>query len=271
MQINKSELNLISRKFRSYASQAINATNDNAHRKLNILIEFIDNTPIIYEYINSLEDKKYDVEREILRIGSDDMEGVNLGLTTEDEIVRTYQLLLYARDNYKGDSLWRLGFHFSNSSNLDGLSRAFGENVTYVLAKNIEDYLLDINSKMGYDMEVIKMITVNGGSVQVNVANDKAKIDATQNNYNNQNQDLQNVIKQIREDLVAELDVDDRNSISMNLDTIESQLSNSNPDKNILQVLLTNLNTMTKNIPKAVATAEGIKKLYDIASSMLNF
>lgn len=269
MQINKNDLKKISRDFRTCVSEISNSNHRDMLRKIKILTDYVNNTPIIIEYINSIDSDNLDVEKIISKGGFYNVKPHDLGYTAQDEVIRIYKILCYIVDNEYKD-FFELGSPYTSSRQFADMARAFSTNIVNVFARHINNYLLEIHTEMGFDKEGAYMIEVNGGNAQVNIANDEAKIDATQNNYN-QNHDLQNVIKQIRENISNEFDGETRESISQNLDSVESQLVNSTPDKNLIKVLLTGLKSIACSVPTAVTTVEGVNKLYEMASKMLGF
>ena len=144
----------------------------------------------------------------------------------------------------------------------------FGKRVVQPFIANIDEYLMDISTDMGYDEENAFMITINGGTPQVNISRDNSTLNATQNN-NISLQELESVINTIRSSL-KQVDVSEeiREMLLANLNVVEDESKKPERQKSVLKTAITTLSTIIKGIPTAVAAAEGVQKLSDIVAPL---
>ena len=88
---------------------------------------------------------------------------------------------------------------------------------------------MNIATDMGYDEESKFMITITGGQVQVNIANDQSTINAKQSNKVN-NTEIVEIIESIRKALNADnVESQIKDTINSNLDFIEEELAETTP------------------------------------------
>ncbi len=99
--------------------------------------------------------------------------------------------------------------------------------------------LTKLGIDMGVDDKVVYNITSNG---QVNIANDNAVINATNNNYSIDLEKIEQVIKTLREEGVkSNLSKEDKETLSNSLEIINDEIKVEKPRKAYLSMALTGL------------------------------
>lgn len=155
MEISKKELRKISRKFRTLASNVMNSYYGEQNANLEEMMNYIEKTSLIKEYLHSLE---YDVD------GLDDLlntisnsygrKVLNLG---NDSNKRTY--LLYRAFSFITGT-YTFGWYYASSNKYQDMAKAFGDRMVYPFVLEVENYMKDISTYMGYDENIISMLIV---------------------------------------------------------------------------------------------------------------
>lgn len=110
--------------------------------------------------------------------------------------------------------------------------KEFGNRVVMPFVDQVNVYLSDIATDMGYDEERKYMIHVSGGQAQVNISNDNSTINANQNVQINQSK-VDDLISDLKSNIEKEL-VDNepiKDVLLSQLALIESQQTESEPQK----------------------------------------
>lgn len=149
---SRKDLKKISRKFRLKVSRTLQAHHDEVTSIIKMLVDYINNTELIYDYIMSVTKKDVNVEEDIKIVGkSYGREILSTGETPEEEISYTYQLLKYISEN--DVEVCSLGSGYTNSNKYQDMVKAFGERIILPFANQIDSYMMDIATDMGYDEE----------------------------------------------------------------------------------------------------------------------
>ena len=263
MEISKKELKKTSRRFRCLASNVINAHYTEVNFKIKIFIDYIDQTEVISDYVKSVLVIQDELENDLKAIaGSYGGQVLAKGTSSEEEVSNIYQVLKYISEH--GDfQTSNLGWGYTTSSNYQDMVKNFGERIVLPLESQINEYLMDIATDMGYDEENKFMITVNGGVAQVNIANDGATTNAVQNN----NQPIEEIIVAIKA-IVEETGVNTQ-PILENLAVIQIEVAKENPQKEVVQGALSKMKRLAAAIPKAAAFTESLVKLSELLAPLL--
>ena len=264
MEISKKELRKISRKFRTLASNVMNSYYGEQNANLEEMINYIDQTSLIKEYLHSLE---YDVD------GLDDLlntisnsygrKVLNLG---NDSNKRTY-LLYRAFSFITGNNLptYTFGWYYAGSNKYQDMAKAFGDRLVYPFVVEVENYIKDISTDMGYDEDnSLYNINVNSSGVQVNIAEDGGTINASQENKLSS----EDVIKAINnvEELIKRMENENvQLTLSQNLDCIKNEINKKNPTKELLSTCLKSMHLIATSIASVPDLVSGIQM---IASSI---
>ncbi len=269
MNINKKELKIISYDFNCVGNRVIRAAYDEFQSVLKIFLKYIDETEIIKDYISVCKRNGYDVEKEVKSVSlSWGREVLDLGITQEEEIFTVYSVLKYIDD--KNIDIVELGRGYTSSNKYRDIVKEFNNRVTLVLIQYIAAYLTKIGIEMGYDEEEKYMITINGGSgVQVNISKDNSTINAVQNNGIN-TEELDNLIKSIRESLNNDIPEEEKEMIEENIETIKQELSNNSPKKGLIKSCILGLKNVVESIPKAIILCKNIEILIEYVVTKIN-
>jgi hypothetical protein len=94
--VSKKELKKISRDFRMYSSRLLNTKYGNEIVDLNKFLNFIENEPLIFEFIERNNNETFDIENIIRR--KDYHDKYPIPVENDREIAFVYQLLKYAQN-----------------------------------------------------------------------------------------------------------------------------------------------------------------------------
>lgn len=142
MEISKKELRKISRKFRTLASNVINSHYEEQNANLEEMINFVEQTSLIMEYLNSLEYNVDGLENILNEVNSSyGNKSLSLG---NDSYKRTY--LLYRAFSYMTKNslhTYNFGWYYANSCKYQDMAKAFGDRMVYPFVVGIENYIKD--------------------------------------------------------------------------------------------------------------------------------
>jgi len=262
MKMNKKELKKIDLAFRSIASRALQTHPGDAEKNLKMFVDFIDNSPLIIDYVNSFTVDEKNVEKEVNEVSdSYSREAFYLGLTLEEEIVWTYQLLKYLVVH--DVSLFSVTQPYGPFNDSDQRIKGFCNRVILPFVSHIETYIQNIRIDMGADEEVNYQITTNvtaNGSAQVNLAQDHATINATQNNGVDQ-AELNRLIETITALMPDGILPDDKELICESVEVIQEELKKEYPKKSLVKMAISGLKTVAPKIAGTVEFAASIASL----------
>jgi hypothetical protein len=261
MNLNKKELKIISYDFNCIANRLLRASHDELNSVLKKFMGYIQNTSIIYDYINYCK-------RDDLNIESDIREVCNgygrylfdLGETYEEEIFTIYTLFKYILDtNLSIIAIARA--YDMKSQKYNEILKTFNNRVSLIFINHIADYLTKIGIEMGYDEEVKYMITNNGG--QVNISRDYSTLNATQNIGTN-SEELLNLVKEINKLLDnSSIPNDEREIIQESIETIQTELQSNEPKKGLVKSCVNGLKMAMTNIPTAIELCNNVQQFID--------
>ncbi|WEV44776.1 hypothetical protein OZX60_04885 [Streptococcaceae bacterium ESL0687] len=270
MEINKKDLKKISKRFRLLASGVINAHHGEVDSKIKMFVEYIDNTPIISEYIQSVYVERPNLRNEIFETSQYYGYILDTGDTPEQEISSIYQILKVISED---DSVQThiLGRGYTSSRKYQDMVKEFGNRVFTPFVNMVEEYLSEISIDMGYDEENKFVINVSGGQAQVNISNDNSTLKATQNIQVNQS-DIDECISELKANVEKELsdNVVIQGVIMDNIRLIESEREETQPKKQIIKTAINTIQVVLKGVPMAAAAAEAAQKLHGLIISLFN-
>lgn len=267
MEINKKELKKISKNFRSKVSRAIQADYREVSSIIKMLVDYIDETELIHDYIISVTKQNYNIEENVQTVsGSHGRNILNTGNTSEEEVSYIYQLLKYVCKN--NINVPMLGWGYTSSNSYQDMTKMFGERIILPFANQIDAYIMDIAIDMGYDEEEKFIINVNGGQAQVNIANDSSTINSTQNNKADNNE-IEKNINSIKELLTDEIDKNFKELVKENSQLILEEVNKEKPKSQIIKSLYNSMKFAVNSVPKSVALIEGINKLGKLIQQFL--
>ena len=228
---------------------------------LNKFLAFIESNEIIMEYIESGRTDEYNVQEEWDAVKEDDCM-FSFGPTTEEESFQIYSLLKYIDENIEEPAY---SFHsiYGKSKWQDNV-KEFNDRVVLVLINNINDYL----TRIGIDMGLDENVTWNVSGGQVNIANDNAVINATQNN-GVELTELESIFKSILAN-VSDLDSADAETIIDSAEMIKEEILKPEPKRKIISngiKLLAPMISIANGVP---ILADNIQKLIDMAMTYIH-
>ncbi|HFZ4685919.1 TPA: hypothetical protein ACIKRJ_001306 [Enterococcus faecalis] len=269
--INKKDLKKASRKFRQLASRVLNAHYSEVNSIIKMFVEYIDSTPVIYEYIQDVFVEYPNLEDEIKQVSESYGRLIlTTGKTPEQEVSSVYQILKYISENLSTNTTF-LGWGYTSSRAYQDMVKEFGNRVVMPFVDQVNVYLSDIATDMGYDEERKYMIHVSGGQAQVNISKDNSTINANQNVQINQSK-VDDLISDLKSNIEKEL-VDNepiKDVLLSQLALIESQQTESEPQKNVLKTAFETMQSLLKTAPLAVTAVESCNRLYELMSPLFN-
>lgn len=269
MEINKKELKKTSRNFRQLATRVINSTTDSINLSIKMFISYIDETPIIIEYIQSILVIDENLEQDILEVSrSYGRLGLNTGETPSEEVSSVYQILKYIGQN-PSIQTYALGRCYASSTKYQDMIKEFVNHLVMPFVNEINRYLADIATDMGYDEEIKFMITVNGGQSQLNIANDNSTINATQNIQLNRSEVI-DVTAELKKNIEKELADNEtiKGILLAQLELIKSESTEEEPKKSVLKTAIDTITTILKTVPSAITATKSAIELYGLISPL---
>ena len=248
MEINKKELKKIRIRFRTLASNVMTAYYKEQTNILKEFLNYIKQTPLLYNYIQSLAYDLVGLDELLDRINkSNGTEGLDLGCDSHKRAYLLYRTFEYIVEK-DCDTIYFGWYYVESTSNTD-MAKAFGDRLIYPFLSEIENYIKDIYTDMGFDNESSYNITINSSGVQVNIAEHGSTFHTEQKNKINTDEVFK-AIQQV-ENIIKNMD-DERSKIVLhqNLNNVKKEVQENDPKKTNL---LSCLNTM-KYIALSIAT-----------------
>lgn len=252
MELNKKELRKLLLEFNGISSRFMGVNYEDYDDVLRKFLTFMENQPVINDFIKDCGPPIFDVEQEIKRVSDDQRALLHLGSFEKEEVSNIYHILKYCSDN-QIDIPFRIADSYSNSTQYQDMSDAFNKRVVFVLISHIRKYLEKIGVDMGMDENTKYSITVNNG--QVNLANDQATINATMNNGVDM-PTLITLISEVKQTLSDEFSTEEQEEVNDSLETLKEELSKNSPRKGLVKTALKGLTSLSnKSVQFAAAVA----------------
>ncbi|AIG44285.1 TPA: conjugal transfer protein [Streptococcus suis] len=259
MEINKKELKKISRRFRTLASNVMNA---HFREQNDALIEFLDyvkSTVLIFDYVESLA---YDIDGlELLldKINSSyGNEALDLGTNSRKRTYLLYRAFDYIALNKL--STTNFGWYYANSKKYQDMAKAFGDRLIYPFVLEIEEYIKDIATDMGFDNDSSYNITINSSGVQVNIAEHGSTVNAKQENSIN-SEEFSRAIKKVEDAIEAVENNESKSVLKQNLEVVKNEIQAAQPKKTILTSAFNSMKFIATSVALTPDLTEGIKLL----------
>lgn len=244
MDLNKKELKKIMHSFNCISSRMMRVNYDEYNMVLKKFIYYIEDNPIILDYINQGSDNSYDAAADWELVAHKEGYMFSFGPSSEEESFQIYSILKHIAENTE--------LPYYDFRNIYGKQKwqdnvkEFNDRVLLVLINNINDYLTGLGIDMGLDENTVW--NVNGG--QVNYARDGATITAEQNNGVLKDE-LEKIMDAIKCNL-SEIEQDDAETIIDSAEMIKEEIMKPEPKKKIISngiKLLTPMITIANGIP----------------------
>ena len=233
MKLNRNELRKIQYDFNSISNRLFQADFQDYAEVLGKFLRYINDTPIIIEYINACGTCDWNLEEEVQTVQSSYGHSIfGTGDTDEEEVRNVYAVLRYLVDTnnevYSG-----VAMEYASSNHYQDMIKG-------ILIRHIERYLTKVGIDMGIDDKVVYNVTVHNG--QAIIANDNATITAT-NNVGIDRDELKRLISEVRA-TAHDLSEDNQETVSECLEVIESETVTPKPKKALLKTAITTLKTL---------------------------
>lgn len=267
MNLNKKELKIISYDFRCIANRLLRATHDEVESVIKKFMDYIDKTPVLYEYINSCSREGFNVETDIREVSSGYGRYIfDLGDTVEEEVFTIYSIFKYVINNNSNITGIARAYDMS-AKTFDEAIKAFNNRVSLIFINHIGDYLTKIGIEMGYDEEINYMITNNGG--QVNISRDNSTLNATQNIGTNSDE-LLSLVQEINS-LLGDCNIanEEKEIIQESVETIQCEMQNNEPKKGLIRSCVNGLKMAITNIPTAIELCNNVQQFIDYVTSKI--
>ncbi len=263
MKISKNELKKISRKLRKVSSDVMNAHFREQNDFLVELINYVNSTPLIKKYIDSIEYDVGDLLEDVRRVNNSyGRQMIDLGSNSKK---RTF--LLYKTFNIIIEEkmpTYNFGSAYAGSTKYQDMAQSFGDRLVYPFVSDIGEYIKDIATDMGYDENnSLYNINVNSSGVQVNIADNNSSISAIQEN-NFISDEMKNKIQEIEEYISSISAPEVKENMLSNLEIIKAEIIKRNSDKNLLITSLKNMYLVAGSIAMLPDLVQGIKMLADM-------
>lgn len=226
--MDKTDLKIIIRKYNSTCSRLLMADPNDYIADLKKFIRHLDSTEIISTYIHSFGDTELNMKVEFDEVlQSYGRSFFETGNDEGEEVKNVYATLKYLSENFENVPLGLYQSYKHKNQNNSGALKEFNSRFTMVLIRHIENYLTEVGIQMGLDENV----TYNINGNQVNIANDNAVINATQNNNGINADELKSLISAMRENLDSNLSEEDKDEAAECMDVIETELLSLQPNE----------------------------------------
>lgn len=262
MEINKKELKKISSRFRNLASYVMNAHYNEQLDLLEEFVNYVEQTSLIYDYIQSLSYDINGLEELLDTINvSYGRQALDLG---SDSNKRTY--LLYKTFEYivsKKMMTYNFGWYYSGGKKYQDMAKAFGDRMVYPFVSEIEEYIKEISIDMGFDNDSKYNININSTGVQVNIAEHGGTVHAEQENSLN-SEELKNAIVSVS-NIIEKIDnLELKSTLEQSLDTIKNEIEEKQPKKKRLTSALTSMKFIASTVAMLPDLTSGIQMIASI-------
>ena len=261
MRLNRKELRKIQYDFNSYSNRLLQAHFNDYTSVLGKFLKFIDDTPIIADYIVGCGSCDINLREQIQEVQMSYGQYIFItGDTEEEEVRNVYAVLRYLFET--NDTIYHgIAMGYSSSNNYQDKIKGFNDRFVMVLIRHIERYLTKVGIDMGLDEKITYNVTMRDG--QLNVASDNATITAT-NNIGTDTIKLKKLIENVKVNS-STLSSEDQYTVSECLEVIESETMAEKPKRSILQTSINTLKTV-KGVAEFVAA---VTALVEFVSSLM--
>ncbi|MGH0515854.1 hypothetical protein [Bacillus cereus] len=188
---------IISKNFRRVSGDLLNSVDIHETFRLAIkFIAYIENEPIIYDFIRKRHTQDYDI-KDILNLKTYESK-YDIPINNNEEISFIYQLLKYATENLTSYNQLTFGYAFYKGAKFSDQIREFNYQVVRLLVNHITDYLEEMAIELGIDEKPNAKVLIQGNVGQFNYA-EQGNIEANQTNNQCEDNELQKVAQELIE------------------------------------------------------------------------
>lgn len=245
--------------FNSYSNRLLQADYGDYTDVLGKFLKFVDDTPIIYDYIVGCGSCDFNLEEEVKEVqASYGRKIFSTGDTEEEEVRNVYAVLHYLSET-KNEVYFGIAMGYSSSSKYQDKIKGFNERFVMVLIRHVERYLTKVGIDMGLDDKVVYNVTVHNG--QAIIASDNATVTAT-NNVGVDADELKKLIANVQE-AAGTLDPEEQKTVSECLEVIETEAVAEKPRKSFLRTAITTLKAV-KGVAEFAAAAATLAEFVSV-------
>lgn len=240
MRLNRNELRKILYDFNSWANRLLQAAFQDYTGVLSKFINFIDNTPIIIDFIKDCGECDLDMESEVKKVQTSYGNAIfSTGNTDEEEIRNVYATLHYLVET--DNSIYHgVAMGYAHSNKYQDMIKGFNDRFVMVLIRHIERYLTKVGIDMGVDEKIVYNVTVENG--QAIIATDGSTVNAT-NQVGTDGTELAKLIAAVQA-ATGSLTPEDKDAVQESLEVIEAEAAAEKPKKSMLKTALSTLSTI---------------------------
>lgn len=240
MKLNKNDLRKMQYDFNSISNRLLQADFSDYTAVLKKFLNYIDETPIISEYIVTCGECDWNIADEVQEVQSSYGRCIFSTGDTDEEEVRNISAVLHYLVKTNNSIYHRIAMGYSSSNQYQDRIKGFNERFVMVLIRHIERYLTKVGIDMGLDDKVVYNVTVQNG--QAIIATDNATVTAS-NNVGVDDDELRRLISDVKS-VVDSLSPEDQETVSDCLDVVESETLAEKPKKGLLRTALNTLKTI---------------------------
>ncbi|MBW0434899.1 hypothetical protein HGB47_14870 [Leptospira yasudae] len=244
----------IRRRLKILSTALLNSSHDDAEGSLEEIYNFILETPLLKDFIEENQDRKYSEEE--LFVGRD-WYRFKIPGTTKGRIGFTWSLI----EHYLTDSrleYWQLAKHYGGpgSNNVSRHVRPFNEAVIMPLLQLLESHLIDKSDSNDSPNLGLSIGYIAGGNVQIS------------HNSNNVNQTIESsgvsdLFKEIYKE-VNESDYVRKEELTGIMEVYLGDITNINKKRSFIKVLINKLKDFNAIVTGSTAVYNGIKYLEEV-------
>ncbi len=240
MRLNIKELQKILYDFNSISNRLLQADYQDYTGVLRKFLKYIDDTPIINEYIADCGDCDLDIEEEVNEVQISYGRTIfYTGDTDEEEVRNVYAVLRYIVES-NNCVYFGLATGYSHSKKYQDKIKGFNDRFVMVLIRHIERYLTKVGIDMGLDERNFYNVTVHKG--QVVIANDNSTVTAT-NEIGYNIDELQRLLEDVQT-TADDLPTEDKEAVAESLEVIKTEVTADKPKKSLLKTALNTLKSI---------------------------
>ena len=249
--LTEQEYKKVSLNFRKIASRFLQTDFREANDNLDRFLLFIEESPVIYKFIEENNTKKYEIES--LIDARHYNEKFKLPVRTSDEIAFIYQLLKGISENERTYLDVAMGYNDGNK--LQDAVTKFNQQVAKPLIDHIVSYLGEMAIDMGLDKKSGTQYNINGFRGQLNHAEGQSSVTANQMYSESKVEDLKDLSEKFVRELLKNNDI----SPTYKDDTIEfieaaiQEVEAEKPKKALIKMAVEKVNEV-KEIAAAGST-----------------
>lgn len=265
--MNRIEVKKVMSDFNSISSRLFQADYDDYLDVLKKMLNFIETTELIKGFIDECGGFNAEIEKDVDDIIDSYDETFKFNIDDKVETSEIYSIIkIICTRDYEHVPFGILNA-YSHSNRFADELKEFNHRVVFVLINHIENFLKKVGIEMGLDNNV----TYNINGTQVNIANDEATINATQNIGANADE-LQKLIVALRNDISEDMSANDKNDANECINVIEGELMSVNPNEQTVKSqfkLLKRIDSSVKFASSCCSLLTFADKIYPFLSEII--